>query len=132
MVDTFIDGNKIQYEKLRNLKDIINGEKIGEIINHLKGYNLFERWLSNKLNFKIDNIEKIFHQMKGNISIDEFIWNEDKAEIWLHNNLKSLIDENKKELCKRKILSCNQDLREILIKIIDENPEFTVIIDKYL
>lgn len=134
MVDIFINGNKIQYENLRDLKNIIfiNGEKIGELINNLKGYSLFKRWLNNKLNFEINNIEKIIHQMKENIIIDEFIWNEDKAEIWLYNNLKSLIDENKKELCKRKILSCNEDLREILIKIIDENPELTVIIDKYL
>lgn len=133
-IGNFVKNGSISSETIDVLKQLISEkiEEIKKIINYDRGFQLFKNWLNKKVNLQLDNIDKILTDLKSAISLDDFIWNKDKVENWIFNHLNALIDEQKRDLVKRKIRYCNKDLKEILCRIIDEYPDFAIKIDKYL
>lgn len=110
------------YEKEDILKDVFVDYKAKE---------LFLSWLKDILNFDEDLLE-VADEIRRKMPGEDYYWNKDRVENWIHKNLTNLISEKKKEKIKEKIKTTQRDLREILIEIIDKYPQVCNILEDIL
>ncbi len=122
--------NAIEIEQLLDLihkKENILKDAFGDY----KAKELFLSWLKNILNFD-EGLLEVADEIRRKMSVEDYYWNKDKVENWIHKSLANLISEKKKERIKEKIRTTQRDLREILIKIVDKYPQICNVLEDFL
>ncbi|MEM1574196.1 MAG: hypothetical protein QXY96_06965 [Candidatus Methanomethylicaceae archaeon] len=79
--------------------------------------------------------KEILDDIRINMETSDFHLNKQAVENYIHRNVKkylSKINEKKKERIKNKIKTTNKDLRDLLIKLIDEDPSICSFIERML
>lgn len=100
-------------ETFTPLKNLLNGGSAKD---------LFINWLKDFLGFEEDLLN-IANEIRQKMESEDYYWNKDRVENWIHNNFRNLISEKKKEKVKEKVRSSNKDLKEVLLSILDKYPQ---------
>jgi len=97
---------------------------------------LYHNWLKEILELD-GEITKIVNDIKRRIENEEhYFWKKDKVENWVRKNKESLIKhvitKDKKQSIIEKIKETDKDLKEVLIKILEEYPQIIAKLEKLL
>jgi len=129
-------------EELESIVNDVSGEKVREFLRENKLKELAIRWLDTQLKERFELkasledyiLNGILEEMRRKIHPEDFYWNRNAVENWIYKN-KDLSDEifkNIKEKIRQKITHSTKDLKEVLLKIIEEYPEVCVKLEEYL
>lgn len=120
----------------------VSGEKAREFLRENKLKELAIRWLDTQLKERFELkasledyiLNEILEEMRRNICPEDFYWNRNAVENWIYKNedLNYKIFKNIQEEVKQKIVSSTKDLKEVLLKIVEEYPEICVKLEEYL
>ncbi len=129
-------------EELESIVNDVSGEKAREFLRENKLKELAIRWLDTQLKERFELkasledyiLNEILEEMRRNICPEDFYWNRNAVENWIYKNedLNYKIFKNIQEEVKQKIVSSTKDLKEVLLKIVEEYPEICVKLEEYL
>ncbi|MEN2983673.1 MAG: hypothetical protein ABDH25_01435 [Dictyoglomaceae bacterium] len=127
------------YEEI--LRDLENyKDNIGDLFDVKIAKNNLKTLIKNITESKEEDIDdnifkEILDDIHMNMKIEEYHWNKQAVENYILKNIKKYsnkINEKRKDRVKNKINSTNKDLKEILIRLIDEEPSICKFIEKML
>ena len=129
-------------EELESILNDLSKEKVREFLREDKLKELSIRWLENqfKEHFKLKTpledykLNAILEEMRRGIRSEDFYWNRNAVENWIYKNedLRNEIFKNIQEKIRQKIISSDKDLKEVLLKIIEEYPQVCITLEEYL
>lgn len=130
---------------LKDLEDILNNiskEKVKDLLEENKLKELFIKWLNTflreefkiKSSLKEDILNKIIDELREKVPPKELHWDRKSIEKWISKN-QEIINEIFKDIqeeIKRRVISTNKDLREIILRIIEKYPQICRELEEYL
>ena len=138
----FLRSSYITIEELESMLNNISKEKVEELLKEDNLRGLYVEWIREQLNnyFKLKTpledymINEILEEMRRKIPPENFHWDRNNVENWLYRNeeLKKKVLKNLQEKTKTKIASSNKDLKDVLLKIIEDYPEVCIKLEEYL
>ncbi|MFN3699348.1 MAG: hypothetical protein ACK4SU_04020, partial [Dictyoglomus sp.] len=130
---TFTYDLNLNAIEIEQLLDLIHKKEniLKDVFGDYKAKELFLSWLKDILNFD-ENLLEVADEIRRKMPVEDYYWNKDRVENWIHKNLTNLISEKKKERIKEKIRTTQRDLREILIEIVDKYPQICNILEDLL
>ncbi|TYT24349.1 hypothetical protein FY122_02095 [Dictyoglomus thermophilum] len=141
-MDKFLRSSYTTIEDLESMFNNISNEKVEELLREDNLRGLYAEWIREQFRnyFKLKTpledymINEILEEMRRKIPPENFHWNKTFVENWIYRNeeLKKKVLKNLQEKTKTKIASSNKDLKDILLKIIEDYPEVCIKLEEYL
>ncbi|PMQ01344.1 MAG: hypothetical protein CBR30_06730 [Dictyoglomus sp. NZ13-RE01] len=135
----YMDENIDFYQEMLNLFER-NKDGIEMIFDENRARSNYREFIVKTLDIRDEDLEEnifenIIEDIRLNMKIEELHLNKQTVENYIHKNskkYKDMVNAKRKENIKNKIRSTNKDLKEILIKLIDENPSICEFIERML
>jgi len=137
IADYIVSDREYNNKEIENLYSLTN-QNFDRIISTWtsKVDVLYQNWLKEILELDAE-VTQLINDIKRKIDNEEhYYWKKDKVENWVRRNkeglIKQVITKDKKQSIIEKIKETDKDLKEVMIKILEEYPQIIAKLEKLL